>query len=219
MTDRRLSRRQLMMGSTGVLALASSGVARSVAAQETSPRRGGVPMIALPRMPEAIGDAVDTGWESGWVRSLIYDSPFRTSMTGGISAGVSIGYLMQPDSMRVTIPTRNGVTFSNGEVLTARDVASSIERAIDTQTNDAWRWDRIEEVVITDDDRVQLHLREPDTTLPATLASPLVPVVPKGTGQGTAFPDLPPRHRPLSSSTVGRRHPPIPAKWLALGCR
>lgn len=183
MTKRRWNRRQLMMGGAAGLALAGTRVVRLATSQEDDIRRGGVPNVALPQLPAEIGQSPASGWETAWVRSLIYDRPLRMNRAGEIVAGVCIAYTPYEDERQLELTVRRGVMFSNGVPLAARDIAASIERAIGEETGeDAWRWSEVERVETIDDERVLLRLREPDVTLTATLASQRVPVTPDGTG-------------------------------------
>jgi peptide/nickel transport system substrate-binding protein len=189
MPERRLTRRHLMLSA----AAASLAACRVASAQVGEPRRGGVPRIALPRIPERIDLVAGDDWEPPWVQSLVFDTPLRITAAGDVVAGAGIAYIPDPKGRFVDIPVRSGMAFSNGKHVTARDLAASIERAIEaTPGGDAWRWSSVERVDVTGDDEVRLHVSAPDATLPATLASPLVPVMPAGAShQPLAFEELP----------------------------
>ena len=202
MADRRVNRRQLITrGATG-LALAGTVApawGRRLLAQEATTRRGGVPRVALSRFPQSLALDQRTGTEAGWLSSLIYDSPLRPTAGGDIVASLSVAVMGRELGTTIELITRTGVLFSNGTPMTSADIAWSIEQAISGSTaEDAWRWSRVESVESTEDGRVRIRLTEPDATLPATLASVHVPVIPSGTPQVEAgFEMLPPGTGPF----------------------
>lgn len=191
----RLTRRQLVVGAAAAFA---PWAGRSAMAAR-QPRRGGVPRIALPRIPERVDTVVGDDWETGWIQSLVYDTPLRVTATGDIVAGVGVGLLTDPDGRSLDIPIRQGMFLSSGAVVTVRDLAASLERAIEsTPDGDAWRWSGVASVEVVSEERVRLHVASFDATLPATLASPIVPVMPDGTPTGPlAIAELPPGTGPF----------------------
>ncbi len=201
MTQRRINRRQVISGAAA-LALAPFG-GRALA-QDAVPRRGGVPMVALPAIVEdLIGSSAD-GWPLAWLRSLAYESPLRQSPAGEIVAGAAVAYLPAENWTHVDLVARTGVAFSDATVLRAEDIAASIEHAIAAGPPDeAWRWTRVQAVDVPEEGRVRISLDGPDATLGASLASPLVPVVPDDAGTtGTTFSDLPPGTGPFVPSRI-----------------
>ena len=211
MTAPRLNRRQMLAGVAG-LSLATLGHAGF--AQDDGPiHRGGVPYVALPSLPDDLGDDPRDHWEIDWLRTLVYDAPLRPLASGAIIAAVGIGLGVSGASDLVDLAVRPGVLFSDGTPLTVSDLAASIERSIQQAGHaDSWRWDRVQ-AVETVADRVRITLAKPDATLAATLASPLVPVTPGGADlAGVPLPELPPGtgpfvpHRLDRESAVFRPH-------------
>jgi peptide/nickel transport system substrate-binding protein len=200
MAPGRLTRRHLIAGMAGIAA------ARATRAQETQVHRGGVPLIALPRLPEHVLDSAGAGWEAAWLRSLIYDSPLRPTLNGSIIAAAGIGRGFDAEGRVLEITTRAGVLFSTGESVTAADIAASIERSrAATAAGDAWRWDHVERVEVIEGATARITLNHPDATLPATLASTLVPVTPGGAGDAaTGFEDLPAGSGPFVPAQIER---------------
>jgi ABC-type transport system substrate-binding protein len=195
MPNPRLNRRQLLAGAAG-LSLATLG--RAAIAQDGGPiHRGGVPLVALPRVPEHLG-APDDRWETAWLRTLLYDAPLRALASGTVVASVGIGLGVDRADHPVEIVARPGVMFADGAPMTVADLAASIEGAIERAgAANAWRWERVE-TIETGNDRVRMRLSEPDATLAATLASPLVPVTPGGVDVGSMPLDaLPPGTGPF----------------------
>jgi peptide/nickel transport system substrate-binding protein len=193
MPDTRINRRQVIAAAAG----AALG-ARAAPAQDEPIRRGGVPLVALPSLPDHLGDLDGDGWEAAWLRTLIYDAPLRPLASGAVVAAAGIGLGLSGAGAAPELIARPGVVFADGSPMAAADLAASIERAIQQAgPADAWRWDRVESVELVDD-RVRLRLSEPDATLAATLASPLVPVTPGGVDVADVpLPELPPGSGPF----------------------
>lgn len=215
MPDPRLNRRQMLAGAAG-LALATLG--RAARAQDGPIHRGGVPLVALPALPEHLGGVSGAGWEAEWLRTLIYDAPLRPLASGAVVAAVGFGLGLDGGGRWIDLLPRPDALFASGDSVTAADLAASIERSIErADAATAWRWERVE-AVETRVDRARIRLREPDATLAATLASPLVPVTPGGAAvSGVALPDLPPGTGPfvpsrLDGDTAGFR--PNRAGWV-----
>jgi peptide/nickel transport system substrate-binding protein len=201
MAQSRIHRRQLI---TGAAALALASPARRVLAQATAPRRGGVPLIALPAIVEDLLGTQGHDWPLAWLRSLVYEAPLRPSLSGEIVAGAAVAYLRADDWTHVDLATRTGVGFSDSAVLRAEDIAASIERAIEYgRPDEAWRWTGVQKIDVPRAGRVRLVLDGPDATLAASLASSLVAVAPEGTSSGSAaFGDLPPGTGPFVPARV-----------------
>jgi peptide/nickel transport system substrate-binding protein len=184
---------------TGAVGLGLATFGRAALAQGVPIVRGGVPLVALPSLPDRL-DPAGSGWEGAWLRTLIYDAPLRPLTSGDIVAAVGIGLGLRGDGASVDLAARPGVIFADGSPLTVADLVASVERSIQhADIASAWRWERIERVE-TGDDRVRLVLREPDATLAASLASPLVPVTPGGAAvDAVALDALPPGTGPFAA--------------------
>ncbi len=185
--QRHLNRRQLI-GAIGGATFATRMWLHSTSARHGEIVRGGVPLVALPWLPGRPLDLSDTRWETAWLRSLVFDAPLRAGTTGGIVAGAGIPYGFGPDATTFDIAARTGVLFADGRPLTAGDIAGSIERARNSASpSETWRWAHVDRVAVSDGGSVRIHLRQPDMTIPATLASSLIPVTAGDPGEsGTA---------------------------------
>ena len=76
----------------------------------------------------------------------------------------------------LVIKLKKGVKFHNGETLTAKDVAFSIQRMLNKQASKIMV-NVVKEVVIVDDNTVKLILSEPSSQLLFALAHPLTSIV------------------------------------------
>lgn len=201
MSQSRLNRRQMLAGVAG-LPLAAIG--RAAAQHDDPVHRGGVPYVALPSLPKVLDDDTER-WEIGWLRTLIYDSPLRALTSGLVVTAVGIGFGLTGSREAIELAVRPGVLFADGTPLTTEDLVASVERAIQQSSSaDAWRWERVASVELAAD-RVRLVLAEPDATLAASLASPLVPVTPGGIDvAGVPLPALPPGTGPFIPDRLDR---------------
>lgn len=220
MTGRRSTRRGLIGGALGLAGLtAPAGSLQGGASQPDSHPLVpfGHPIISLARLPHL--DVVsDAGAETAWLSTLMYDSPLSIGVDGQLLSGLAIGWFIRDDALLIELGIRRDALFADGVLVTAADVAASIERAWYGQTGavESWRWERIERVEAVGEERVQIHLREPDVTMLWSLASEHVPIVPAGwieRGWDTATGQIPPGSGPfhLAEITAGEltltRHP------------
>lgn len=74
---------------------------------------------------------------------------------------------------------REGLTFSNGHALTSADVKFSVDRmlAINDENGPASLLSNIDKVEAPDERTVVFHLKDPDATFPAKLATPAAAIV------------------------------------------
>lgn len=92
--------------------------------------------------------------------------PDYTISTGAVAAD-------QQDPTTLILALQPGVSFSDGSAVTAEDVAFSIERHLDPKnlSNFAARFQNIASVEVTGEREVTVKLKEPQLTLPDTLAT------------------------------------------------
>lgn len=79
-------------------------------------------------------------------------------------------YEFSEDGMTLTMTLKDGVTFASGNVMTSADVAFSINRTKNLQSNPAFLADTIASVDTPDDKTVVLNLTQPDAGILAKLA-------------------------------------------------
>ncbi|MEO9329198.1 ABC transporter substrate-binding protein [Gordonia aurantiaca] len=72
---------------------------------------------------------------------------------------------VSPDARHWTFTLRPGVTFHNGDPLTAADVEYSFRRIIDEELSNAWKLQAVESVTALDDRRVRFIVAEPTPNL------------------------------------------------------
>ncbi|HHU38578.1 MAG TPA: ABC transporter substrate-binding protein [Propionibacterium sp.] len=106
---------------------------------------------------------------------LIQSTLITTDLDLGFVNDLATGYEVSADGMAWTFTLRDDVRFSDGEKLTAEDVAFTINGILDSEAAQA-DLSSIKEAVASDDTTVVLHMTHPDNTILYTLA--VVGIVP-----------------------------------------
>ena len=106
---------------------------------------------------------------------LIQSTLINTDLELGFVNDLATGYEVSADGMAWTFTLRDGVRFTDGEKLTAKDVAFTINGIINSEAAQA-DLSSIREAVASDDSTVVLHMTHPDNTILYTLA--VVGIVP-----------------------------------------
>ncbi len=166
----KITRRGLILGA----ALAAASIAGGVNAQL---RGYGIPRVGLPNFPT--GDPV-SGIGAPWA-TLLATSPLLTVSPGGrISGGLAMSWSMSKDRDELELRIRPDALFADGSRILADDVVASanLAREIYEGTPEAWRWEHINLVESLPDNVVRLSLSAPDASIPALLASHLLPILP-----------------------------------------
>lgn len=80
---------------------------------------------------------------------------------------------------RIVVHLRKGVKFSDGQPMTANDVAFSLKRVMDPASGSYWSTyaTHVKSVDVVDADTVSISLTKPDAVLPRLLATPLGQVI------------------------------------------
>lgn len=155
------------------------GVAALLGGQTRAQTSGyGIPRVSLPDFPA--GDAI-SGIGAAWA-TLLTTAPLLTvSPEGRISGGLAMSWVVNPGRDQLDMRIRPDALFADGTRIMADDVVASADlaRATYENTPEAWRWERIELVESAPDNVVSLSLSAPDASIPALLASSLIPVLPK----------------------------------------
>lgn len=86
----------------------------------------------------------------------IFETLIREESDGTLNPGLAESWVMGDDNMSVTFKLREGVKFHNGEMMTAEDVAFSLNRAIESSGLDSANY--MKEATVVDDTHVTLTL-------------------------------------------------------------
>ena len=108
-----------------------------------------------------------------WVLTNLYDTLLQPTADGkGVSPGLATAYQVSDDGLTFTLTLRQGTKFSDGSPITAEDVKGTLERARNPK-NGIWNFilESVDSIEIKSPDTVALHLKHPDPTLAAGLAT------------------------------------------------
>lgn len=118
-----------------------------------------------------------------WGKEFMYDSLLEWDKDLQIQPALAESYEVNDDATVYTFHLRPGVTFHNGQPLTAEDVKYSIETAVSPPPPgiEISFLANIESVEVVDDSTVTITMSQPDPSLPGVLAwSRYTPIVPNG---------------------------------------
>src|SRR5215471_7761045 len=135
-----------------------------------------------------------------WILTNLYDTLLQPTADGkGVQPGLASAYQVSDDGLTFTLTLRQGTKFSDGSPITAEDVKGTLDRARNPKEG-IWNFilESVDSVEIKSPDTVVLHLKHPDPTLAAGLATfntaimPMKPfeATPGATEDGKALPYL-----------------------------
>ena len=135
-------------------------------------------VVTMPASSEpASGFDPAFGWGAGEHvhEPLIQSTLVRTNTELGIENDLATEYSCSEDGLTWTVKIRDDVRFTDGEALTAQDVAFTYNNCRDLSTvND---FTMLKEAVAVDDTTVEFHMNEPYSIWPYTMA--IVGIVPE----------------------------------------
>lgn len=160
------------------MAGAGLAVASIVGAARAQSGGYGIPRVSLPDFPS--GPAV-SGLGAAWATFLTRSPLLTVSPEGRILGGLAMSWDVNPDRNRLELRIRPDAVFADGTRIMADDVVASAIHAREgyEDTPESWRWEHIESVEPAPDNVVRLSLSAPDSSIPALLASHLLPILPK----------------------------------------
>ena len=167
----------------GAIAVILSGVliAASFAANQTTPKRGGVLTFGRYVDSSVLEPALNTGNPDIWVLGNIMDTLVRASLDGKkVLPGVAVSWTPAKDNLSYSFQLRRGVKFSNGAPLTAADVKWSLERA---SRKDLGFWSfilaNVKSVDVLAKNAVRIHLKTKDPVFLSTMSAFNAAILPK----------------------------------------
>jgi peptide/nickel transport system substrate-binding protein len=104
------------------------------------------------------------GWGCGHVNfePLIQSTLFKSADDGSIINDLATGYSVSSDGKTWTVNVRNDVKFTDGENLTARDVAFTFDTAVGS--NSELDMSNLEKAIAINDTAVEFKLKEPQSS-------------------------------------------------------
>lgn len=108
-----------------------------------------------------------------WILTNLYDTLLQPTPDGkGVVPGLATAYTVSDDGLTFTLTLRQGTKFSDGSSITADDVKWNLDRARNPKEG-IWNFilESVNSVEIKDPQTIALHLKHPDPTLAAGLAT------------------------------------------------
>ena len=140
--SRGVTRRRLLQGATAAAAAAAVAPlvgSRSMAQDATAaPERGGEVRMLI-RKPVTLNPNFSTSGNEQQIERLIFGALVK--MNDKLEPVMDLAETVEatPDAKTYTFTLREGLVFNDGTPLTSRDVAFSIETAVDKRTGSLWR--------------------------------------------------------------------------------
>ncbi|MFD4351255.1 ABC transporter substrate-binding protein [Nocardia sp. NPDC058518] len=128
---------------------------------------------------DALDPAMETNSGMRVAKYLMWDSLLEIGANGEIAPGVAQSWNLSTDGLTWTFDIRPGITFHNGEELSADDVQFSLERMMNPEAatgNASLAREQIEGVDLVDADTIAIRTKGVQTSLPY-LVSPHESVV------------------------------------------
>ena len=160
------------------LLLAMLGRAEVASAQE-APRPGGILKAAMIGEPPTLDTHTTTATISYQIAWHVFETLYTYDRQYQPIPLLAASHTVTDGGRRYTITLRKGVTFHNGQDLTAADAAASIARWGRLHVTGKTLFKTIEAVEPRDASTLVIHLKEPSGSLLYALASPYLAIHPK----------------------------------------
>ncbi|WJL96760.1 ABC transporter substrate-binding protein [Microbacterium sp. ET2] len=110
--------------------------------------------------------------QNNWFINLAYDSLIRIDPEGNLEPDLATEWEFLDDAnQELQLTLREGVTFSDGEPMTAEGVVASLEYARESGVNSASYWGSLETIEATDENTILLTSSSPNPSLPTMLTN------------------------------------------------
>ncbi len=177
----QIDRRSLLrsLAAAGAVTLTRSGLSL---AQDASPvaRGSGTLTIGKALQPVGLDPALVTAAASFEMIAVVYDGLVRLDEEYQPQPGLAESW-ETPDDTTFVFHLRPGVTFHNGQPLTADDVKFSFERIANPETASPWasQFEPIQAIEVVDPRTVRFVLKQPFGPLLPTLSATYAAIVPQ----------------------------------------
>jgi peptide/nickel transport system substrate-binding protein len=153
--------------------LALVGLILGIAASAEAVTRGGKMVYARYADSLFLDPVLNDANVDIWILTNLYDTLLQPTADGkGVSPGLATAYQVSDDGLTFTLTLRQGTKFSDGSPITAEDVKWTLDRARNPK-NGIWNFtlESVDSVEVKGADTIVLHLKHPDPTLAAALAT------------------------------------------------
>ncbi len=167
----RSDRRQFTLGLAGAAGAMATGTRHVAAQDEAEPTEGGTLKVAIIGEPPAVADAVfTTATITNNVAQQIFEGLFAFDSKFNPQPLLVEDYEGSDDGLEFSFKLRSGVTFHNGDPLTAADVVASLNRWGAINGRGKLIYGRLDSIDATDDTTVKMTFNQPSGVLPSFLA-------------------------------------------------
>ncbi|MCR4651498.1 MAG: ABC transporter substrate-binding protein [Lachnospiraceae bacterium] len=142
--------------------------------------------IGIPQdLDESLDPHIAEGAGTREVLFNIYEGLVKPNSDGDLEPAVASKYSISDDGLVYTFTLRDGVTFHNGDPVTAEDVKASLDKCAGTGSEEPLvaAFSIVKEINIVDDSTIEVVLKEAN---PDFLASMTAAIMPAGHLDGTA---------------------------------
>ena len=161
--------------------LALVGLMLGIAASAEAVTRGGKMVYARYADSLFLDPVLNDANVDIWILTNLYDTLLQPTADGkGVSPGLATAYQVSDDGLTFTLTLRQGTKFSDGSPITAEDVKWTLDRARNPK-NGIWNFtlESVDSIEVKGADTIVLHLKHPDPTLAAALATFNTAVMPQ----------------------------------------
>lgn len=176
------------------VALTLTGCADS-SKEATSASENRTLKIAVNAAPRSLDPAQLDGGVQSYIWGSVYDTLLYYDNAGKIRPNAAESWEVSDDGLKITFDLRDGMTFSNGNAVTAEAVAATLERNKQTPGQQQSKMASVESVEATDENTVVVNFASPDPSFiynmaldagviadPAVVNEPQSATVPVGSG-------------------------------------
>lgn len=190
----RSDRRAFTLGvaaAAGTMALGSR-VMPAAAQDDVEPTEGGTIQVALIGEPPAVADAVfTTATVTNNVAQQIFEGLFAYDSSFNPQPMLIEDYEASDDGLEFSFRLRSGVTFHNGDPLTAADVVASLNRWGAINGRGKLIYGRLDSIEAPDDTTVRMTFNQPSGVLPSFLARSEAMITPASVAEAAGENQIP----------------------------
>ena len=157
----------------GLRLLLAAGIALGLATSAQAATRGGKMIYARYADSLQLDPVLTDANVDIWIMTNLFDTLLQPTADGkGVNPGLASDYKIADDGLSMTLTLRQGTKFSDGSPITADDIKWNLDRARDPKEG-IWNFilESVDSVEIKDPQTIVLHLKHPDPTLAAGIAT------------------------------------------------
>lgn len=121
--------------------------------------------LAVSAAPASLDPAQLQEGQQTYVWGSVFDTLLYVDNAGKLQPNAAESWKLSDDGLTLSLTLRDGLTFSNGEPVTAKDVAGTLERTRTTPGQQQGKLASVEAIETPDDKTVVLKLKQQDPSL------------------------------------------------------